>query len=135
MAGAICCVHSAAVLLCSACAVPQLFFKRSTLYIPFILVGAYFANEVRWGWALTPRAAARGSVPEQRTVSRSLRGPKYPHNAQRFLNHHIAQQQQLVNTRTPARLLLQGIDAVVTNVWEGRNAGKLFKHMTIPEQE
>lgn len=25
----------------------QLFFKRSTLYIPFILVGAYFANEVR----------------------------------------------------------------------------------------
>jgi hypothetical protein len=25
----------------------QLFFKRSTLYIPFVLVGAYFANEVR----------------------------------------------------------------------------------------
>lgn len=25
----------------------QLFFKRSTLYVPFILVGAYFANEVR----------------------------------------------------------------------------------------
>lgn len=23
----------------------QLFFKRSTLYIPFVLVGAYFANE------------------------------------------------------------------------------------------
>jgi hypothetical protein len=25
----------------------QLFFKRSTVYIPFVLVGAYFANEVR----------------------------------------------------------------------------------------
>ncbi len=24
----------------------QLFFKRSTLYVPFVLVGAYFANEV-----------------------------------------------------------------------------------------
>ena len=33
---------------------PQLFFKRSTIYIPFVLVGAYFANEVRSG---RPRAA------------------------------------------------------------------------------
>lgn len=24
----------------------QLFFKRSTIYVPFVLVGAYFANEV-----------------------------------------------------------------------------------------
>lgn len=23
----------------------QLFFKRSTIYVPFVLVGAYFANE------------------------------------------------------------------------------------------
>lgn len=30
---------------------------------------------------------------------------------------------------------VQGIDAVVGNIWESRNAGKLFKHMTIPEQE
>lgn len=32
-------------------------------------------------------------------------------------------------------LCAQGIDAVVGNIWESRNAGKLFKHMTIPEQE
>jgi hypothetical protein len=29
----------------------------------------------------------------------------------------------------------QGIDAAVNGYWESRNAGKLFKHMTIPEQE
>lgn len=32
-------------------------------------------------------------------------------------------------------LLSQGIDAAVNGYWESRNAGKLFKHMTIPEQE
>jgi hypothetical protein len=31
--------------------------------------------------------------------------------------------------------LLQGIDALVGNLWESRNAGKLFKHMTIPEAQ
>jgi hypothetical protein len=36
----------------------QLFFKRSTLYIPFVLVGAYFANEVRSS-KLQDRPAAR----------------------------------------------------------------------------
>lgn len=29
----------------AADAVYNLFFKRSTLYIPFVLVGAFFANE------------------------------------------------------------------------------------------
>lgn len=32
-------------------------------------------------------------------------------------------------------LLSQGIDAAVNGYWESRNAGKLFKHMTIPEHE
>ena len=31
----------------------QVFFKRSTIYIPFIMVGAYFANEVS-GWPRRP---------------------------------------------------------------------------------
>jgi len=51
----------------------QLFFKRSTVYIPFVLVGAYFANEA--------------------------------------------------------------VDLGINTVWETRNQGKLFKHMTFPEAE
>jgi hypothetical protein len=31
--------------------------------------------------------------------------------------------------------LLQGIDALVGNLWDSRNAGKLFKHLTIPEAQ
>jgi len=29
----------------------------------------------------------------------------------------------------------EGIDTVVGNIWESRNAGKLFKHLTIPEAQ
>jgi hypothetical protein len=32
-------------------------------------------------------------------------------------------------------LLLQAVDFAINSVWESRNQGKLFKHMTFPESE
>lgn len=105
----------------------QLFFKRSTLYVPFVLVGAFYANEV--GSGCLARRAQQGVLARRRVrarrCQRMLCGPATPLSAHLLLP-------RLCNCRC---MLLQAMDTLVGGIWESRNQGKLFKHMELPAAE
>jgi hypothetical protein len=110
----VCCV-----LLCVVVSALQLFFKRSTLYVPFVLVGAFYANEVR---CFTRAQGCWCCFSVLRQCS----------SAGGFICTHVlpAAAAALCVPTTP-----QAVDALVGGIWESRNQGKLFHHMEIPAAE